>query len=396
MAEEKATQIGYKIVDRNLRARDDFQYTVGQTATTNGTWGVLADGLHYCPKLAAHCYQFVTGFQPPLRYLLVSPKSEVRENGDVSATLNLYVNQELTYDEWMKIIYAQSSIDIHATLLAAGCEGHIALFREHANHPDAVIAEVLEGAARFGHLGLVRYIMDNFKSRIKEERLNEALAAAVSFGSESVATFLIKSGVTDLNTPLSVAAVAGNVQMLKLLIDAGAEDLQSTLSEAVENNRIYAVRYLIRARAVPTYEDMEIAVDNKCIEVLRNLLLSEEKFDTKPPNRKFDPLILNNILGRAARIDFVAALEILSITGADDFDKALRAAGVTRAIAAMKFALSHGANDTSAIFQKAIADGDAEIVYLLSRYGALEKFKRQVATAEAMIAKYSSDGALSE
>jgi uncharacterized protein len=124
---------------------------------------------------------------------------------------------------------------------------------DHSGDPDITQQLLSRGAtydvtvaAALGDLDGVRRMLDNAPSRISETRPSgrRPLAAAIEFGHDEVARFLLERGADpcwdEPDAPhgrtLHHAATVGNLAMVKLLLDHGAdpnEDIDSTSSASV-------------------------------------------------------------------------------------------------------------------------------------------------------------------
>lgn len=91
---------GFKVVDKDLKGFNGFQYTVGQLSGVKGDVVVCHNGLHFC-RVAADCLNYAEHLPRPWRFLSVTSKGKSSIYADKSATDALFVERELTIKEWV-------------------------------------------------------------------------------------------------------------------------------------------------------------------------------------------------------------------------------------------------------------------------------------------------------
>jgi len=237
---------GYKIVDRDLCGLNKFKYAIGKSSHENGPLSLCRNGLHFCVR-ASDCYQYVSGYSRPLRFLRVCSIGDCESDGDKSATLALYVEAELTQDEWMVIIHAEAtkSGDPHGLLRMAieltdikNVHHALATARDPSHADDALIL-----AAEKGYI-------DAMEAAIKHgaKSFDPAYIVAARHDQSTAMELLLKRSekrVTAFEDALNVAAQMGHVASVGLAIRHGAKSLDAALSLAADGNHIETMKLLI-------------------------------------------------------------------------------------------------------------------------------------------------------
>jgi hypothetical protein len=335
-------QRGYKIVDRDLQAKNKYQYTVGHVCSTDGPLVIGQKGLHYCPR-PSDCYSYAGAYRRPLRYLQVVPVGEFVTQSDKRATLSLYVEKELKVAEWLRLIQgeidnktstyndllkaaaAEDSIatmelaigrgadDFTGALFGAACSGHIGMAAVKFILPKTgwSYPELLNWAAGEGHLAMMEFIIKEAGDRYLD--LNTALHWATEGAQVGTMKFLIECGATEFDQPLYIAATNCNADCVRMLLEAKATNVNTTLMGAARAGHAPVVRLLLEAKATNVNTSLVDAARAGYAPAVR--LLLEAKATSA-----------NEALANAAYAGNAPVIRLLMCHGATDYVAALQAA----------------------------------------------------------------------
>ena len=169
--------------------------------------------------------------------------------------------KDYTYDDRVSGItplYYANSVDLLLYLHDKG-------YRYLAPHPDYILE--INQATRFGHVDVVKYLLDNYYQEGMFDKKKTPLMYACQFGQLELASYLIRFGF-DPNqtygkeTALRLASKFGHLECVNLLIKRGADlNINSPLKAAIKYQHIEIVKLLIWKGAYylePTKSSQEI------------------------------------------------------------------------------------------------------------------------------------------
>lgn len=243
---------GYKIVNKNLCGRNNFQYAIGRTATTPGELELCVNGLHFCYD-ALSCLRYCRDIQAPFRYLQVIPKSEVQSSGHKSATLNLLIEAEITPIEWLAQCHEEFQAKIQGDpfmLFEMGvAENDMTTIRLAITGLDLLMwgRHLLNTAAVYGQIGIMQFLI---KSGIRD--YSSAALTAMNRNRPEVLEFLLKADMSQAEKD-DALTLATTADMAMILIRGGAKSLNEALNLAARYDKLPMVQFFIGAGATDIY-----------------------------------------------------------------------------------------------------------------------------------------------
>lgn len=346
--ESKRTTIGYKITDKNLQTRNGFQLTVGQSSSVEGELILYENGIHYCTR-AIDCHWYVDKYKRPLRFLRVSPISDIVSDEDKKATLSLYPDTELTKDEWLSIAAQEMKVsdvkrDANKLLYLASELGDVKYMQLAIEKGADEFKWALPYVASSGNVNAMKFLIEagwGSHQRVDEITLKWALNSAARYGHIDAVRVLIETGADDLGDAFMSAARRGNTDVVKVLISATENGKRTkTFNQAIVNN---PARY-------------------GCTDVIKMLMKNRGAND------------FNKALANAAAGGHIIVAELLIDKGANDLNEALYIATRYGRIAMVQLLLKRGANDLDNRLSEAAEYGHIEIMQLLLENGANDFF----------------------
>lgn len=217
-----AREVGYKIVDANLRGYGGFQFRVGEHSSVSGALQVCANGLHYCLE-PIQCMRYAQPYKRPLRYLRVVAMGEavadVSEDGTVEkkAARYLYIDGELSGAEWAALILPKINEAKSLTrALFAADTNNVALL---STYKSADADWILYFAAAAKSINAVREVIRS----VWGHNVQEALDMCFYANNIEAATLLLDAArhvghVLNCNYMLGVAAQSRSVEVINLLM----------------------------------------------------------------------------------------------------------------------------------------------------------------------------------
>lgn len=113
MADQKTVR-GYKIVDKDLRGFNGFQYEIGKMSEVKGDIKLCRNGLHFCER-ASDCFTYAEhlNLAKPWRYLIIETSDEPVSDGIKMAVRSLMPQKELSARQWLDIVLKETQVGEH-------------------------------------------------------------------------------------------------------------------------------------------------------------------------------------------------------------------------------------------------------------------------------------------
>lgn len=120
-------------------------------------------------------------------------------------------------------------------------------------------------AAKYGHLDLVKYYLQEARKTVDEDDyqdvLGHAAAGAAESGDEKILRYVISRGFDDFNYALYSAAEFGQTDIVNYLISLGADDFEGALINAAKGGYRNLVNFFIRRGADNWYSSLFAAAE---------------------------------------------------------------------------------------------------------------------------------------
>lgn len=198
---------------------------------------------------------------------------------------------------------------------------------------------VLTSAAEFGHLHIVRFIVENCATYvdcpsfiISLHTINWGLRNAASGGYIEILQYLIDYGATDFSGSLFQAARSGHFDSVYFLISRGGTDFNEALSGAACGGHFHIICYLIEKGANDFNHALKGAASSGHINIV-NYFINIGATD------------LNNALKEAAKRGHLNVVKFLIEKGANDLITALHAACLSNNVEIVAFLFFSGVCD---------------------------------------------------
>ena len=257
--------IGYKGVNHDFTAHNNFKYTIGKTYNLpeNKIPKLCDSGFHFCtiPLLVFHYYNNQYD-----RYLLVHATGAIDSDDMKCCTNQIKILQEIDYEKFHSESFQLQYIQEHKNLITGFTDenkhhiyiilckmGYFQIIKYLIKEYHINDEILLVSAARYGRLEVLKYIIEECKF-VFEDFVVFIMAAR--YGHLEIIQYFIETHKYDphfnYEWGMRVAAMNGHLEVLKYFIethncDPHAESEQS-LRLAIENGHINVVQYLKKCK----------------------------------------------------------------------------------------------------------------------------------------------------